>query len=300
MKNSVLNLIGNTPLVRLQGERFVCPVYAKLEDHNPGGSIKDRAALAMIEFAEREGLLKSGGTIVEASSGNQGIALAMIGAVKGYKVIITVSQKVSEQKIKTLRAYGAKVIVCPNVADHDDPRGYHQRAKNLAKRPGVYFPDQYNNPQNPLAHYKSTGPEIWRQAKGRITHLFAAAGTTGTVMGIAKFLKQKNPRIQIIAVDAANSVFSNKHPKPYKTEGLGIDSVPEFFNLRLVDKVISVTDKQAFVACRQLARSQGILAGGSSGAAYSAVKKYAKNFKRNDFAVVLFPDSGRAYLDKIF
>lgn len=301
MKDSILNLIGNTPLVRLSDSIFSCPVYAKLEEFNPGGSIKDRAALEMVRFGEKHGLLKSGGTIVEASSGNQGIALAMIGAVRGYKVIITVSEKVSAQKVKTLKAYGAKVVICPNVSDHDDPKGYHQQAKKIAaKIRGAYFPDQYNNPQNPLAHYKSTGPEIWKQTRGKITHLIAAAGTTGTVMGIAKYLKEKNPKIKIIAVDAANSAFSNKNPKPYRTEGLGINRIPKYFKQNLVDQVVAITDREAFFACRQLAKFQGILVGGSSGAAFAAVCKYAKNFNKNDFTVVVFPDSGKPYLDKIF
>lgn len=229
MKESILNLIGNTPLVRLRGQNFPCPVYGKLEDQNPGGSIKDRTALAMVEFAERKGWLKPGGTIVEASSGNQGIALAMIGAVKGYKVVITVSQKVSAQKIKILKAYGAKVVICTNVLEHNDPKGYYMRAKNLANRLGAYFPDQYNNPKNPPAHYRSTGPEIWRQTKGRVSHLFVASGTTGTVMGTARFLKKKNKKIKVFLVDSANSAFSNPKPSAYKTEGMGIDFVPGFF-----------------------------------------------------------------------
>lgn len=300
MKTSILNLIGNTPLLRLRDKNFVCPVYAKLEMFNPGGSIKDRSAAYMIEQAERKGLLKAGSIIVEASSGNQGIALAMIGAALGYRVIIAVSKKVSQQKIRTLKAYGARVIICPNVARHDDPKGNYIRAKNLAKKLKAYFPDQYDNPLNPRAHYISTGPEIWRQTRGRITHLFAAAGTMGTIIGTAKFLKKKNPQVKIIAVDAANSAFSNPRPKAYKAEGLGIDSVPDFYDESAINHVVAITDNQAFASCRKLAKEQGLLVGGSSGAVYAALQKYSGKLTKNDFAVAVFADSGKPYLEKIF
>jgi len=299
MNNSTLDLIGLTPLVKLKGE-FACPIYAKLEMFNPGGSAKDRSALKMVESAERAGLLKPGATIVEASSGNQGIALAMIGAVKGYKVIITVSAKISKEKTKTLQAYGARVVRCKNAA-HNDAQGYYMTAKKIAQHiKGAYFPDQYNNQLNPLAHEQWTGPEVWKQTKGKITHFFAAAGTMGTVMGVGRYLKNKNPKIKIIAVDAANSAFSNSSPKPYKVEGLGVDSVPDFYDNSIIDEVIAIKDEQAFASCRKLAKKQGLLVGGSSGAVFAALEKYKLRFKKNDFVVGLFVDSGKPYLDKIF
>lgn len=301
LNNSILDCIGNTPLVRLHYPQFICPIYAKLEMLNPGGSFKDRMGLHMIQSAEKKGLLKPGGTIIEASSGNQGAALAMIGAAKGYRVIITSSEKISEEKLKTLKAFGAEVKIYSPTKNLEDLNSYYSQAKKLATEiPGAYWPNQYHNSLNPEAHYKITGPEIWQQTKGKITHFFAAAGSTGTIMGVGKYLKEKNPQIKIIGVDAANSYYSNKNPKPYKTEGLGIDYSPKFFNKKYVDEFITATDDEAFNNARKLARQQGILVGGSGGAVIHALLTYAPKFKKNDFVVALLADSGRSYLSKIF
>lgn len=299
--DSILDAIGNTPLIRLNNPQFLCPVYAKLEMLNPGGSFKDRVGLKMIETAEKNGLLKKGGTIVEASSGNQGAALAMIGAVKGYRVIITASEKISEEKLKTLKAFGAEVRIYKSTPNLEDEGSYYMEAKRIAKEtPGVFWPNQYHNPENPNAHYVLTGPEIWEQTEGKITHFFAAAGSTGTVMGVGKFLKEKNSDAKIIGVDAATSFFSSKNPKPYKAEGLGIDYQPQFFDKSIVDEFITATDDDAFSNCRKLAKEQGLLVGGSSGAVMHALIEYAPKFNKNDFVVALFADSGKAYLSKIF
>ncbi len=301
MNNSILDCIGNTPLVRLNFPEFHCPIYAKLEMLNPGGSFKDRMGLYMIESAEKKGLLNPGGTIIEASSGNQGAALAMIGASKGYRVIITSSEKISKEKEKTLKAFGAEVKIYQTTKNLEDPNSYYSQAKKLATEiPGAYWPNQYHNTLNPTAHYKITGPEIWKQTKGKITHFFAATGSTGTVMGVGKYLKKKNPNIKIIGVDASNSFFSCKNPKPYKAEGLGIDYSPKFFNKKYVDEFITATDKESFDNVKKLARQYGILVGGSSGAVLHGLLEYSKNFKKGDLVVALFADSGKAYLSKIF
>lgn len=301
LNKTVLDVIGDTPLVKLNYSRFVCPVYAKLEMLNPGGSFKDRTGLKMIEYAEKNGLLKPGGTIIEASSGNQGIALAMIGAVKKYQVIITVSKKISKEKLKTLKAFGAKVKIYQPTKNLADPKSYYMQAKRLAEKiPGAYWTNQYHGPSNPATHYNWTGPEIWKQTRGKITHFFAAAGSTGTVMGIGRYLKEQNSKIKVIAVDAANSFFSNKNPKPYKVEGLGIDYTPKFFDKNFVDEFFTATDEEAFENCRQLAKTQGILAGGSSGAVVHVLFQYSDRFKKSDLVVALLADSGKAYLSKIF
>ncbi|OGL79768.1 hypothetical protein A3J43_03460 [Candidatus Uhrbacteria bacterium RIFCSPHIGHO2_12_FULL_54_23] len=297
--HDILSRIGNTPLVKVN---FDSPasIFAKLEYLNPGGSIKDRSARYMIELAERRGLLKPGGTIVEASSGNQGIALAMIGAIKGYRVVITVSEKASEEKVNTIRGYGAEVVVCPAVDEYDDPRGYHKTAQRLAREiHGAYMPDQHFNPSNVEAHYHSTGPEIWRQTEGMLTHFFAAAGTTGTISGVGKYLKAQNPAVRVLGVDAANSYFStNGRPKPYAVEGLGIDHATPLLNLAAIDEMIPVTDTQAFGMLKTMVQKFGLLVGPSSGAVASAVQEYAKRLTENDVAVFIVADSGRAYLTK--
>lgn len=301
LNDSVLDCIGDTPLVRLYHKEFSCPVYAKLEMLNPGGSFKDRMGLYMIQEAEKNGLLKSGGTIIEASSGNQGAALAMIGAAKGYRVVITASEKISEEKLKTLKAFGAEVRVYPATQNLEDPSSYYSQAKKLAAEiPGAYWPNQYHNPLNPEAHYRITGPEIWEQTKGKVTHFFAATGSTGTIMGVGKYLKEKNPQIKIIGIDAATSSFSSKEPKPYKVEGLGIDYQPKFFDKKYVDEFITATDEDSFDNARRLAREQGILVGGSSGAVMHGLFTYSANFKKDDLVMALFADSGKSYLSKMF
>jgi cystathionine beta-synthase len=297
---NILESIGNTPLVRL--DFGVKPLLlAKLEFMNPGGSIKDRSALFMIEQAEREGKLKQGGTIVEASSGNQGIALAMIGKLKGYRVIITVPDRTAIEKIGVLRAYGAEVHVCPNTDDLHDPRGYHAMAEHLLHSiPGAFMPNQYFSANNPLAHYSSTGPEIWAQTEGMITHFVAGAGTCGTISGVGRYLKEQNKNVRVIGVDAATSLYSSKEPKAYQVEGLGIDVISDTFAQEYIDEIIPITDDQAFDMTRRLACESGILVGISSGAVMSVALEYAKKLTEKDIMVVIFADSGRNYLSKVF
>jgi len=298
---TVLKQIGNTPLIQLE-LKTTASFLAKLEYLNPGGSIKDRSALFMIEDAEKKGLLKPGGTIVEASSGNQGIALAMIGAVKGYNVIITVPDRTSDEKIATLRAYGAKVFVCPDTDTLDNPQGYHAKAEELhEKTPHAFMPNQYHNTLNKQAHYSTTGPEIWKQTNGLITHFFAGMGSCGTISGAGKYLKEKNPKIKIIGIDAATSTFSSKNPKSYETEGIGIDVVTGNLDLSVVDEIITIQDSDSFATTRKLAQEHGLLVGLSSGAVMHVALEYdKKHLKKTDIAVVMFGDSGRAYLSKVF
>lgn len=299
MKHNLLATIGNTPLVKIP---LLPPasLYAKLEYLNPGGSIKDRSALYMIETAERAGLLHPGSTIVEASSGNQGIALAMIGAIKGYKVIITTSEKISREKLQTLRAYGAHVIVCPVTKHIQNPNSYYSTAKKIAASiKDAYSPDQFFNTQNIEAHYQGLGAEIWRQTSGKVTYVFAAAGTGGTISGIGKFLKEQNPQIKIIAVDAATSFYSTRgHPAPYKLEGIGIDFKSPCLDETMIDAFVSIADAQGTGMLKTLAVKYGFLVGPSSGAVAFAAQTYANKFTENDMVVLIFGDSGRAYLSK--
>jgi cystathionine beta-synthase len=299
MYQHLLNAIGNTPLIRVP---FDSPatIYAKLEYLNPGGSIKDRSALFMIEHAEKNGLLKPGGTIIEPSSGNQGIALAMIGAAKGYKVIITTTPKFSPEKIQTIRAYGAEIVMCPSTEFIEDPNSYHSTAVRLHKEtPNSFMPNQYFNPINAQAHYTLTGPEIWKQTNGTITHFFAAAGTGGTTYGTGKYLKEQNPNIKLLAIDAKNSFYSTKgHPKPYKLEGVGIDFASDVVDYNIMDEIIPVEDEDAFAMLKTLARNHGFLVGLSSGAVAWGAHHYLPQLKEGDVAVMIFGDSGRAYLSK--
>ncbi len=297
---SLLQAIGNTPLIKLP-VKTPPTLLAKLEYLNPGGSIKDRSALYLIENAERTGLLKPGGTIIEASSGNQGIALAMIGKIKGYRVIITVPDRTAPEKIATIRAYGAEVHVCKNTADHLDSSGYHAKSEQLAREiPGSFVPNQYFNPLNAMAHYLSTGPEIWQQTGGTITHFLAGAGTCGTISGVGRYLKQQNKNIKIIGVDAANSFYSSKEPKAYAVEGLGIDVESAVFDQSVVDEIIPITDEDAFSMTRKVATEHGLLVGISSGAVIHVALEYAKKLTPHDVVVMILADSGRAYLQKVF
>lgn len=299
MHDHLLSAIGNTPLIRLPLDTPAM-LYAKLEYLNPGGSIKDRSALFMIEHAEKTGLLKPGGTIIEASSGNQGISLAMIGAAKGYKVIITTTSKFSQEKLQTIRAYGAEIVICPQTTFIEDPNSYQSTAKRLQQEtPNSFMPNQYFNPVNAQAHYAWTGPEIWRQTNGTITHFFAAAGTGGTVYGAGKYLKEQNPGIKVIAIDSINSFHSTGgNPKPYKLEGVGIDFASDAVDYHLMDEIIPVTDEDSFATLKDLARNYGFLVGLSSGAVAQGVKQYLAQLKEGDVAVMIFGDSGRAYLTK--
>ena len=296
--NNLLEVIGNTPMVKIPFTSKA-QIFAKLEYLNPGGSIKDRSALYMIEEAERKGLLKKGGTIVESSSGNQGVACAMIGRVKGYKVIITGSPAMSEEKVKTIKAYGAEYIACPLVSIND-PKSRHSIAAKIVKEiKGAFMPNQYFNLSNPRAHYSNLGPEIWNQTNGKITHFFAAGGTGGTISGVGKFLKEKNPNIKVIVVDVNNSFYSTKgNPKPYKMEGIGIDFKTDCLDESVIDEFVTVTDNQGLGMLKKMATKFGILIGTGSGAVSYVVSKRLKKFKEKDFVVMIYGDSGRAYLSK--
>ena len=292
---NLLQAIGNTPLVEVKPSLF-----AKLEYLNPGGSVKDRSSLYMIEVAEKKGLLKPGGTLVDASSGNQGIATAMIGAYKGYRVIISVSEKISKEKLDTLKAYGAEVVMCPPTDFLEDPQSYHSKAVEIHKNtPNSFMPDQYFNIANREAHYYSLGPEIWKQTDGKVTHFVAAAGTGGTVSGAGQYLKEQNPNINVIAVDSNNSYRSTcGNPKPYKVEGMGVDFVSPVLNNDIIDHFMEVSDDQAIETLQLLAKQYGLLVGPSSGAVAYAGMQLQKELKPNDCAIIIFGDSGRAYLSK--
>ncbi len=298
---NLLDAIGNTPIIQIPFKTDAT-IAAKLEYANPGGSLKDRSALYMIEQAEKKGLLKPGGTIIDASSGNHGIAIAMIGAAKGYKVIITVCTKISKEKLATLKAYGATVIVCPVEAGPDDPENNRNLAIKLAKEtPNSFMPDQYFNTANSDAHYLSTGPEIWHQTEGKITHFFVVAGTGGTSAGTGRFLKEQNPNIKIIAADSNNSFRSTKgHPRPCYVEGMGIDFDSPVPDYTVYDEIIEVTDEQSFSMLQPLARNYGLLVGLSSGAVTYMTQQYLPKLKRGDLGIMIFGDSGRAYLSKGF
>ncbi len=301
MNDSILKAIGNTPLVNVNFET-PATIFAKLEYLNPSGSVKDRSALYMIEYAEHHGLLKPGGIIIDASSGNHGVAVAMIGAIKGYKVIITVSEKISQEKLQTIQAYGAQTVMCPATSFIEDPHSYHSVARKLAQEtPHSFMPNQYFNIVNAQGHYHSLGPEIWHQTNGKITHFFAGIGTGGTISGTGKYLKEQNPAVKIIAVDAANSLYSTKgNPKPYKIEGIGIDFDSPVHDYSVIDEIIPVTDEQGLGMLPVLARTYGLLAGPSSGAVAWVAQEYSKNLGKHDIGVIIFGDSGRAYLSKNF
>ena len=295
----ILDAIGNTPLVRLH-IASKGTILAKLEYLNPGGSVKDRSAKYMIEQAENKGLLKPGGTLIDASSGNQGIATAMIGAAKGYRVIITVSEKVSTEKLNTIKAYGAEVIICPSTEFVEDERGYHAVACQLTQEiPNSFMPNQYFNTDNAAGHYYSLGPEIWRQTEGKITHFFAGAGTGGTISGAGRYLKEKNPAIKVIATDSINSFRATcGNPKPYRIEGIGVDFVSPVLDYSVIDAFYEVTDDAAFAMLKKLVHQHGLLVGPASGAIACAVEHYAAQLQPEDIAVMICGDSGRAYLSK--
>ncbi len=300
---SILELIGETPLVRLNSVASNVPplVLAKMEMLNPGGSVKDRIGPAMIEYCEKLGLLRPGGTIVEPTSGNTGHGLAIAAAIKGYHCILVMTDKASEEKRSLLRAYGAEVVICPSSVTHDSPEHYKNVAYRLAEEiPGACCPDQYANPANPAAHYATTGPEIWRDTAGRITAFVAGIGTGGTISGTARFLKEKNPQVKIIGADPPGSVYSGDAPGPYKVEGIGMEVFPRNYDASLVDEVIRIDDRASFYWARRLAREEGILVGGSAGTALGAALAYSRRLAPNDVVVVLFPDTGRGYLSKQF
>lgn len=302
--NTITDLIGHTPLVRLNKvtEGISATVLAKVEYLNPGGSVKDRIAARMIDAAEREGLLKPGGTIVEPTSGNTGVGLALVAQQRGYKCVFVCPDKVSEDKRNVLKAYGAEVVVCPTAVDPRDPASYYQTSDRLAREiPGAWKPDQYSNPNNPASHYASTGPELWEQTDGRITHFVAGVGTGGTISGTGRFLKDaSNGRVQVIGADPEGSVYSGGTGRPYLVEGVGEDFWPTAFDRNVVDEIIAVSDKDSFEMTRRLAREEGLLVGGSCGMAVVAALEVARRLGPDDIVVVLLPDGGRGYLSKVF
>ena len=301
--SNILQAVGRTPLVRLErlGAGLASPIYAKVESLNPGGSVKDRVGLLMIEEAEKAGLLKPGGTIVEATAGNTGVGLALAAAVKGYRLIVVLPDKMSGEKIALLRAYGAEVVVTATNVAPDSPESYNGVADRLAREiPGAFRPDQFTNPNNPLAHYRSTGPEIWEDTEGRVGVLVAGMGTGGTISGTARYLKEKNPNIVVVGADPEGSILSGDSPRSYKVEGIGEDFIPKTFNRQLVDEMVRVSDKDSFNTARRLAREEGILAGGSAGTALAAALKFAQRLAEPREIVVILPDTGRNYLSKLY
>ena len=310
--NNILETIGNTPLVRLNKITKVVPalVLAKIESFNPGNSVKDRMALKMVEDAESDGRLKPGGVIIEGTSGNTGMGLALAAIVKGYRLICVSNDKQSKEKFDVLRAMGAEVVVCPTAVAPDDPRSYYSVSKKLSEEtPNSWYVNQYDNPSNSVAHYEQTGPEIWEQTDGKITHFVVGVGTGGTISGVAKYLKEKNPKIKIWGIDTYGSVFKKYHETgifdeneiyPYVTEGIGEDILPENVNFELIDQFEKVTDKDAAIYTRKLAREEGIFAGNSCGAAIKGVLQLKDHFTPDDVVVVLLHDSGSRYIGKIY
>ncbi len=301
--DSVLDLIGRTPMVRLRQvvDGIDCPVVVKYEVTNPGGSSKDRPALSMIDQAEADGLLKPGGTIIEPTSGNTGVGLAIVAAQRGYQCKFVVTDKVGPEKVDLLRAYGAEVVVCPVAVAPEDPASYYSTAERLVKEtPNAFRPNQYANPANPKAHYETTGPEIWEQTDGKITHFVAGAGTGGTISGVGRYLKEQNPDIQIVAGDPAGSVYSGGSGRPYLVEGVGEDFWPTTYDPSVVDRVIPISDQDSFLMARLVSQKEGLLIGGSCGTAVAAALEVAREAGPDDLVVVLTPDSGRGYLTSVF
>ena len=298
----IVSAIGDTPMVRMSRIHPPGNLVAKVESVNPGGSVKDRIGMAMIERAEQMGLLQPGDTIVEPTSGNTGVGLAMAAALRGYRLIAVMADKQSTEKRDLLRAYGAEVVVCPTDVDPEDPRSYYSVAAELAARPGHHRPDQYSNPANPEAHYRTTGPEIWRQTDGQIGVLAAGVGTGGTITGVARYLKEQDPSVWIVGVDPKGSIYTAEAPgdvTTYLTEGVGEDFWPEAFDRTLVDEYEMVTDGEAFAMTRRVVREEGILVGGSGGMAVEGALRVARR-RPDDLVVVIVPDGGRNYLSKIF
>ena len=312
--DSILGAIGNTPLVRLKriGRDLPVPLYAKLEFMNPGGSVKDRVGAYIIEQAEKRGELKPGGTIVEATSGNTGVGLAIAAALKGYKTIFVMPDKMSNEKILLLRAYGAKVVITPTAVAPEDPRSYYEVAKRFAREtPNAMLANQYHNPDNPLTHEMTTGPELWNQTDGRLTDVIIGMGTGGTISGVGHYLKRMNPNIRIVGVDIEGSILTEiwqnhgkipqgAYPKTYKVEGIGEDFLPSTTDISVVDWIERAGDRESFLWARQLVRQEGIFAGGSSGSALAGALKYCRKLPGDRLAVVIFPDSGSRYLSKFY
>jgi len=308
--NNILEAVGSTPLIRLNriAKDLKPQVWVKAEMLNPGGSVKDRIGITMIDDAEKKGLLKPGGTIIEGTSGNTGMGLALVAAVRGYKCVFTTTDKQSKEKVDLLKALGAEVIVCPTAVEPEDPRSYYSVAKKLAREiPNSYYPNQYANPSNPETHYHTTGPEIWEDSEGKITHFVCGIGTGGTISGVGKFLKEKNPKVQIVGVDPEGSLYYDFHKtgkvtkaRTYVVEGIGEDFFPTTMDMKILDDVIQVNDEECFVVARRLAKLEGLFAGGSGGGCLSGALRLAKDLGPQDFVVALLPDTGMRYLSKVF
>ncbi len=309
---NILETIGNTPLVKINAlaEELPCLLLAKYETFNPGNSVKDRMALKMIEDAEADGRLQPGGTIVEGTSGNTGMGLALAAIVKGYKMICVTTDKQSKEKVDILKAVGSEVVVCPTDVEPEDPRSYYSTAARLAKEtPNSWYVNQYDNPSNAQAHYESTGPEIWKQTAGKVTHFIVGVGTGGTISGVGKYLKEQNPNVKVWGIDTYGSVFKKYHETgifdekeiyPYVTEGIGEDILPKNVNFDIIDGFTKVTDKDAAVYTQQLAKKEGMFLGNSAGAAMKGVLQLKEQFTKDDVVVVLFHDHGSRYVGKMF
>lgn len=306
----ISELTGHTPLVRIGSKvpSIKCTVAAKVEAFNPGGSVKDRIGAYMIDAAENEGRLKPGGTIIEGTSGNTGLGLALLAGARGYKCIFTIPDKMSQEKINLLKAFGAEVVVCPTAVDPKDPRSYYSVAERLNKQiDNSFYPNQYFNPNNPLAHYRTTGPEIWEDTDGRVTHFVCGMGTGGTISGVGRYLKEKNPEVRIIGVDPVGSLYYEYFktgklgtPHTYKVEGVGEDLIPDTIDFGVIDDVIEVTDRESFNAARRLCKSEGIFTGGSGGTAVFGAYELARELPEESLVVVLLPDTGERYLSKVY
>ncbi len=303
MHDTILQSVGRTPLVRLRrlADGLAPMICAKVEALNPGGSTKDRVAVAMIADAEKRGWLRPGGTIIEATAGNTGVGLAMVAAVKGYRCIFVLPDKMSSEKISLLKAYGAEVVITPTSVPPDSPDSYNGVADRLAREiPGAWRPNQFTNLSNPEVHYRTTGPEIWEQTDGKVTHVVGGVGTGGTVSGVGRYLKELNPEIKVIGADPEGSILSGGAPHGWKVEGIGEDFVPKTFDSRYVDDWVRVSDAESFHTAREMARREGILVGGSCGTALAAGLRYARRLSASDLMVVICPDTGRNYLSKMF
>jgi cystathionine beta-synthase len=301
---SVLDLIGETPVVRLSrlDPELRTPLVAKVEFLNPGGSVKDRPAVTMIDAAERDGLLRPGGTLVEPTSGNTGLGLAMVAALRGYRVIAVMPDKMSREKIDTLRAFGAEVVVCPTAVEPDSPQSYYRVADRLTEEvDGAFQPNQYFNAANPEAHYRTTGPEFWRQTGGRVTHLVIAVGTGGTISGVGRYFKEQNPEVQVVGADPEGSIYSGGPVHPYRVEGIGEDFWPETLHPDVIDRYVRVSDRDSFLLTRRLVAREGIFAGGSTGTALCASLTVARELDdREALVATIIPDGGRPYVSKVF
>jgi cystathionine beta-synthase len=308
--NNILEAIGHTPLVRLNRmTKGLAPeIYVKVDYMNPGGSVKDRIGITMIDDAEEKGLLKPGGTIIEGTSGNTGMGLALVAAVRGYKMVFTITDKQSKEKVDLLKALGAEVIVCPTAVEPEDPRSYYSVAKKLAREiPNSYYPNQYENPMNPAAHYDTTGPEIWEETDGKITHFVCGMGTGGTISGVGRYLKEKNPEVKVIGVDPIGSLYyeffkTGKVGKAatYVVEGIGEDIFPSTMDFKVLDDIEQINDEECFVVARRMVKQEGIFTGGSGGGCVSAALRVAKNCKKDDLIVAFLPDTGMRYLSKVY